>query len=527
MSWLEAALIDTARTRFGGQSYVQRAAVDLGPLSQKLAASAESKLGKPVQLLGTYAYAPARSNKDSNFPPRLDIMRSASEEGWTVRTCGRGGSSSGDTAPAVALAADLVHACAIRGDVDKGIPTNMSGTSSSSSSSAGSSGSPGETQAVLALLAAPLYLPALTRAAQHGRAVVIGSRKAEWPTLLGSMSAELKRVLAGLQLDGLLGECVVGREEFRAGGPPAADIAARLHAALLASNSAGSAASSSGSSSGGVGGELASSVVTACVRELGLLKALRRQEVSVRALVRSADTLFTLKEAAGSPSWSCVLKPVPAPVVAPASTATSSKKSKDKEGSGKQTGKEKVKGKDKGEQMERKTEAAVVAAPAPAAADVGESKQSQSKSKGKTKGSKTAAVAAPAAPAPAVVAAAAPPDSSDAVVTNLLQLAEAAGVLSDAKDTVVNLGKLLAAAGVPKSGARSKDALVARITEQADVITAAVKSKKASSSSSSSSGSSSAAADEAAPRETEASAAAALEPEAAAAGEAAAAESTQ
>ena len=119
-----------------------------------------------VEITAAYAYGSLKRDKDRS--QGLGSVRAFAEEGVSVRNFSTT-SADAACAPAVSFAADLVHACAIRGgNVDTGLPLSAPPGLADAAGEAVAPLQP--TNIVVALIGSPVYFPALVRAMQVCRA---------------------------------------------------------------------------------------------------------------------------------------------------------------------------------------------------------------------------------------------------------------------------------------------------------------------------------------------------------------------
>lgn len=131
---------------------------DASPLKEFLQSRVAEVLSIPaIDITAAYGYGSLR--KDS-----LASLRALAEEGVAIRNF-FAGRPDNLTAPAVSFAADIVHACAIRGgNVDTGYPLSSKLAPANLKSSPLAEMQP--TQIIVALIGSPVYFPALVRAMQ-------------------------------------------------------------------------------------------------------------------------------------------------------------------------------------------------------------------------------------------------------------------------------------------------------------------------------------------------------------------------
>lgn len=258
----------------------------------------------------------------------FDMPRATAEESIATRNFLPGKAPT--CAPAVAMAVDMVHACAVRGSVDGGSslrsppPAGASAGAASGAAAAARIGAsatgPGggslalydlaPTQLVVGVLGSPLYTPALVRAMQHDRTVVVASTRAEWGRLAQIMVPEQREATVPLVLDDALAEMVVPLAAFRASAAPAGEVAARIHEGLLRVAGTGNV----------TGLELA-----AITSELGLLKQLRKHDMALKTLVRGHGALFDITRESAEKWEVRALRPPVAPVLPAAAAVRAAK----------------------------------------------------------------------------------------------------------------------------------------------------------------------------------------------------------
>jgi len=258
----------------------------------------------------------------------FDMPRATAEESIATRNFLPGKAPT--CAPAVAMAVDMVHACAVRGSVDGGSslrsppPAGASAGAASGAAAAARIGAsttgPGggslalydlaPTQLVVGVLGSPLYTPALVRAMQHDRTVVVASTRAEWGRLAQIMVPEQREATVPLVLDDALADMVVPLAAFRASAAPAGEVAARIHEGLLRVAGTGNV----------TGLELA-----AITSELGLLKQLRKHDMALKTLVRGHGALFDITRESAEKWEVRALRPPVAPVLPAAAAVRAAK----------------------------------------------------------------------------------------------------------------------------------------------------------------------------------------------------------
>lgn len=316
-NWLEKHVYACAEQKFGRQAPENSWALDAGPLqrfmedrlTQAIEATTPSwkSVGNHgVKVQAAYAYG------SSTERARRTIVRALSEEQVSVRSF----PSSQNTpicAPAVALAADLVHACSIRGPVDWGMPIHQLAASAAAGEGGLGAGAPSSstakqlpiTHAVIAAHGSPTYFPAMARASQHDRLVVLASTHSEWARLSSQMIAEQRETTLPLFLDDLLPRMVLTPDEFRANAASKELIAAKLCLQLLhrQSERAGQASTSSSSSSSfssSAGTTIWANELVPLLRDLQHLKDLRKHGLTLKDFLREFPQLFELQEQEGA-----------------------------------------------------------------------------------------------------------------------------------------------------------------------------------------------------------------------------------
>ena len=322
IDFLLGALTTHAKQKYG-PSFASSCVLDAGPLKPFLEGAAAAALGGECEVTISHVFAyGSLPRKPADVSARnWDAVRVCGEEDWALRrfnppvapqatTTTASATSSATVAavgptrgphpfPSIALAVDMLHACAIRGGVDDGVPV-------------GGGGSGGAlTHLVIGLVGSPAYLPALVRAAQHGRLTALASTDAMLREIVAPLREELKGVTVPLSIDALLPQMVVPLGTFRATAQPLASLAATLHAAIAAGVGMNTLVN---------GTELAGVVAGS-----KLLKELRRASVTLKVVCEKHPDLFTLATEpdqrwtviARSPRIAAVEAAVaPAPVVA-------------------------------------------------------------------------------------------------------------------------------------------------------------------------------------------------------------------
>jgi hypothetical protein len=183
LNWMDKQLCLVASKRFG-DDFASACAFDAAPLLPFLEQRVGEALSLPsLTVSAAYGYGSLRRDRSVRIVAAVDSVRAFAEEGIAIRNYSTS-SDSTPCAPAVSLTADLVHACAIRGNVDTGTPLFVPRPSDSSSSSPNAPFDVLPTQVVVALIGSPVYFPGLVRAMQHDRTVVVGSNRSEWGRLV-------------------------------------------------------------------------------------------------------------------------------------------------------------------------------------------------------------------------------------------------------------------------------------------------------------------------------------------------------
>lgn len=427
------------------------------------------------------------------------MLRILTEEGIAVRTYGP--QPVGCWAPAAALTADLVHACAIRGaDVDTGIPLSMPADAATGPVVTATPGVISDHRSILDMRPADVmivagghtqYVPGLVRATQHGRLTAFAGTKRDWANMGRALPPNISDVIAAVEVDDLLKQMIVPLSVFREGAKPLDELAHSLHATIVAQH--------------GTGSTLNGLEVAVLATRAGLLKELRRANMTLKHLAGSFPDMFALTvdgskwtASARNPPVTAVIAPVggsegaaeaaAAPVegtqeAAPGGAAASEGKKdkrKGKVGKGKAQQQQAPQAAPAAEAAPVETPAAAPldapAAVAPAEADAApaagaepatEAVSSSSVSSGKSRKRGKAAVGASSDGGDAVPASA-PSDPLSA----LLASARAAGfgALDGDKVKVANLKALLAAAGVAVPGSAKLDALKTATMDNLEAI---------------------------------------------------------
>ena len=303
-----------------------QAFVDLNWLDAQLATTALA-LGKDaVDVRDVFGYGSYQTRQDASSR-NVDLVRALTEEGATVRTFN---TAAGGLVcmPAVSMAVDMVHACAIRGDVDNGVPLSAAAPllalrpSSAGRGSGGAGGGNGAaaasslarppllddphhgvnlkpTAVVIGVLGSPMYLPAVVRATQHGRLSAIVTTDDAWARLTGAIRDDLRGVVVRVPLEAALEGMITSLAAFRAGAMPAVELARALAAAIVAHV--------------GRGHSLTGTELAMLLTHARLLKDLRKLNITLRQLAVAYPELFAVRPGSDG-RWSASVRAAPAVV---------------------------------------------------------------------------------------------------------------------------------------------------------------------------------------------------------------------
>jgi hypothetical protein len=325
VNYLDGLITSVAKKQYGDDVGSSKWTLDCAPLKRYL----ETQLNQIyknqeslVSLDTLYGYG--------TFNSKRLVMRCLIEEGIPIRSFRPlADPTISAIAPAIALTADLVHACSIRGPIDEGSPLYhpppvLAGTASKEALQKASSElslSPmTATHIVLALIGNIAYTPALIRALQHDRDVVVASASSDW-NVLSSMHSSQANCIAPILLDSLLEQIIVPVDKFKLSALTLGDIADSVHAIIV--------------KTAGLSSLLTGKLLAQEISKEGLLKELRRHNVLLSQVIKKYPSLFTYAESKDSKtSWTCSALPKPVPIIAPvpapqsASTAKSHSKNK-------------------------------------------------------------------------------------------------------------------------------------------------------------------------------------------------------
>lgn len=361
-----------------GPNYTKKLSLDLAPLLPFLAESVSSKFeGRSVDILRTYAYgikedrslinnynnsnsssssngnthsassssssgSNGNGNSSANEPGRFNFIRAAINERFPVRAFS-GPPSSSSIISSISMTADIVHSAAIHptrsilknsndiivADIDSGTPISMMRTENSTTNSTESASSSTSTSSsssvshlkpfdIVICISSFRYLPAMVRAAQHGKSVFLATSLPSSSSSSGtsssvsttsnntmdsSLSVELwnnspnsiQNLITRVRIEDVLPRIIRPASDFRTGAPSLQSIALRIGEAI---------AKESGNA---VAGNRLLSLV------MDISKDLSRHRLSIKALVSRFPNAFSIEEQSTKywvklrPNWRTVL----------------------------------------------------------------------------------------------------------------------------------------------------------------------------------------------------------------------------
>ena len=287
LNWLDRQILNSAAVKSAGERYALRNALDAGSLRPYLESKTAAALGGKgvtLDIRDMYAYGTYGNTPKSKLHIRrnVDLVRALTEDGVVCRTFT---SQQGNAcAPAIALAVDMVHACAIRGDVDNGQPVT-DGAAVEEARAVGEHYGDGAVlrpaDVVLGVLGSPQYLPAVLRAAQHGRTAAIVTTTDAWSRLTSAVRDDLNGIVVHIPIEEALESMVTTLAEFRATAMPPGELARELADSMIAHV--------------GMGRVLSGSELAMLLTQVRLLKELRKVNMTLRQLVSGNLDVFSVK----------------------------------------------------------------------------------------------------------------------------------------------------------------------------------------------------------------------------------------
>ena len=316
-----AEAVDSYALETHGPRYSSRFALDLSALVPTLQAQAKERIcgGRPVQIVRTFVYGVSASsslssndsyNGGASSPlsqsqqasldrSRFNTFRACTNEGFSMRVFHSKSDPQGlaGFAAAVALSADVVHACAppplllqsssnnVSGDQG---PINASESTISSAASVDPNISSGSGyDIVIGLVGGSAFLPPLIRAAQHGKGVLMTTRfTPDFSSAWRERPTVFKSLIDAVPLESITPKRIVPFNDFRQGA--SLDVAALIDKlAVYFATRFGPEASVTGSALG------------KAAAAAGIAKDLSRHRLSIRALVGRAPHVFVVSEESG------------------------------------------------------------------------------------------------------------------------------------------------------------------------------------------------------------------------------------
>ena len=316
-----AEAVDSYALETHGPRYSSRFALDLSALVPSLQAQAKDRVcgGRPVQIVRTFVYGVSASSSlssgDSNNGggssshshlqqsaldrSRFNTFRACTNEGYSMRVFHAKSDPIGFAgfAAAVALSADVVHACApppplllqtsAAGVVEQG-PLNTSDSTIPSASAVDPNVASGSGyDIVVGLVGGSAFLPPLIRAAQHGKGVLMATRfSPDFSAAWRERPTVFKSLVDAIPLESITPKLIIPFNDFRQG--------ASLDVAALVDKLAVYFASRFGPEASVTGSALGKAAAAA-----GIAKDLSRHRLSIRALVGRAPHVFVVSEESG------------------------------------------------------------------------------------------------------------------------------------------------------------------------------------------------------------------------------------
>lgn len=316
-----AEAVDSYALETHGPRYSSRFALDLSALVPSLQAQAKDRVcgGRPVQIVRTFVYGVSASSSlssgDSNNGgvssshshlqqsaldrSRFNTFRACTNEGYSMRVFHAKSDPIGFAgfAAAVALSADVVHACApppplllqtsAAGVVEQG-PLNTGDSTIPSASAVDPNVASGSGyDIVVGLVGGSAFLPPLIRAAQHGKGVLMATRfSPDFSAAWRERPTVFKSLVDAIPLESITPKLIIPFNDFRQG--------ASLDVAALVDKLAVYFASRFGPEASVTGSALGKAAAAA-----GIAKDLSRHRLSIRALVGRAPHVFVVSEESG------------------------------------------------------------------------------------------------------------------------------------------------------------------------------------------------------------------------------------
>lgn len=316
-----AEAVDSYALETHGPRYSSRFALDLSALVPSLQAQAKDRVcgGRPVQIVRTFVYGVSASSSlssgDSNNGgvssshshlqqsaldrSRFNTFRACTNEGYSMRVFHAKSDPIGFAgfAAAVALSADVVHACApppplllqtsAAGVVEQG-PLNTGDSTIPSAAAVDPNVASGSGyDIVVGLVGGSAFLPPLIRAAQHGKGVLMATRfSPDFSAAWRERPTVFKSLVDAIPLESITPKLIIPFNDFRQG--------ASLDVAALVDKLAVYFASRFGPEASVTGSALGKAAAAA-----GIAKDLSRHRLSIRALVGRAPHVFVVSEESG------------------------------------------------------------------------------------------------------------------------------------------------------------------------------------------------------------------------------------
>jgi hypothetical protein len=320
-----AEAVDTYALETHGPRYTSRFALDLSALVPSLQAQTKERIcgGRPVQIVRTFVYGVSASSSPSNNESsngvssshpqsaldrsRFNTFRACTNEGYAMRVFHSKSDPHGlaGFAAAVALSADVVHACAppppsppalqisnignINGDQPSILSSGGGDQSSLSLNSSLDSTVPSGSgyDIVVGLVGGSAFLPPLIRAAQHGKGVLMATRfTSDFSAAWRDRPTVFKSLIDAIPLESITPKLIVPFNDFRQG--------ASLDVGALVEKLSVYFASRFGTEASVTGSALGKAAAAA-----GIAKDLSRHRLSIRALVGRAPHVFVVTEEPG------------------------------------------------------------------------------------------------------------------------------------------------------------------------------------------------------------------------------------